>query len=286
MSTPAFDPQQYKAGQRHEWGVSAAGWRQYWTLWEQAAQPVNERLVALADIQTGHRVLDIAPGLGAPAFTAAQRVGPAGWGVATDLAPAMLALAREEASRRKIRHIEFREMDAEHPDVPAQSFQAILCRLGLMFLPHLPTALVGLRQLLVSGGRFAAAVWGPPDTVPFTSVPMGIIRQRLHVPPPSPGTPGTFTLADAHVLTQTFTQAGFTEVSTERLTITFTYPSVDIFVQEREATSASIRQLLGAASPEDRTAIWHAVSAAITQYQAPDGVLRIPNDILCVVGRA
>src|SRR5947209_6834032 len=111
MATPAFDPTQFKAGQRHEWGVSAPAWRQNWALWEQAAQHVNARLVELACIQEGDRVLDIASGLGEPAFTAARRVGPSGWVVATDLSPEMLALAQAEAVQRGIAQIEFREMD-------------------------------------------------------------------------------------------------------------------------------------------------------------------------------
>jgi hypothetical protein len=84
MRTPAFDPRQYKALQRHEWGVSAAGWQQHWALWERAAQHVNVRLIELAHVDAGHRVLDLATGLGEPAFTAARRVGPTGWVVATD----------------------------------------------------------------------------------------------------------------------------------------------------------------------------------------------------------
>jgi SAM-dependent methyltransferase len=286
MSTPAFDPIQYKAGQRHEWGVSAAGWQQHWVLWERAAHHVNERLVDLAHIQASSRVLDIATGLGEPAFTAARRVGPTGWVVATDLSPDMLALAQAEAIRRGIQQIEFREMDAEEPDLPAQTFQAILCRWALMFLPHLPTALVRLRRLLVAGGRFAAAVWGAPENVPIASLPMGIIRQTLHIPPPPPGTPGTFSLADAHVLEHTFTQAGYTEVTTERLTVTLEYASPEDFIQEREATSANIRLLLNQASAPERTAIWRAVAEAVDQYRDADGVIRVPNEALCVVSRA
>ena len=101
---------QYKAGQHHEWEVAAALWKPYWAIWEQAAQQVNERLIALAHVDTGQRVLDIATGLGEPACTAARRVGPTGWVVATDFSPQMLALAREEATRKGVHNIQFREI--------------------------------------------------------------------------------------------------------------------------------------------------------------------------------
>src|SRR3989442_7186819 len=227
LSTPSFDPTQYKAGQHREWSVSADGWNRSWNLWDQAAQHLNERLVDLARIRPGHRVLDVGTGLGEPAFTAARRVGPNGSVVATDLSRALLSLAHEEAIRLGLRNVEFREMDAEEPDLPAQSFDAALCRWALMFFPELVAALTRLRELLVPEGRFAAAVWGSPENVPFTSVPMGVIRRVLQLPPPPAGTPGTFSLADEHLLERSFTQAGFGEVAIEPHTLTFEYPSLE-----------------------------------------------------------
>lgn len=286
MNTPAFDPTQYKAGLRREWSMSADGWKRHWNIWERAAQHINERLVDLAQIRPRHRVLDVATGLGEPAFTAARRVGSDGSVVATDLSPAMLLLAREEADRLGMRNIEFREMDAEEPDLPAQSFDAALCRWALMFLPHLVVALTRLRELLVPRGRFAAAVWANPENVPFTSVPMGAIRRVLHVAPPPAGTPGTFSLASDDVLRRAFTQAGFTEVVIERHSLILEYSSLDEFLEERPATSASLRSMLADASAAQLETIWQIVSEEIGQYRQPSGALRIPNDTLCVVGSA
>jgi ubiquinone/menaquinone biosynthesis C-methylase UbiE len=286
MSTPAFDPLQYKALQRHEWGVSAAGWQQHWAIWERAAQHVNVRLIELAHVDAGQRVLDIATGLGEPAFTAARRVGPTGWVVATDVSSQMLALAQEGANRFGLQNMEFRAMDAEEPDLPAHTFQAILCRWGLMFLPHLSTALHKLRRLLVPGGWFAAAAWGPAKRAPAMGLPMGIIRQTLALPLPPAGTLGAFSLADAGLLERTFTQAGFTAVHTEWLTVTFEYASVEEFIQERQATSANTRAMLAAASAPEQEAIWQAVTAAVRPYATGEGGLRMPNDALCVVGQS
>jgi len=165
MSEPSFDANAYKAEQGREWDRSAAGWKQHWDIWEKGAQHINDRLVELAHLQPGHKVVDIATGLGETAFTAARQVGPTGQVMGTDIAPEMLVMAREKAKALGLSHVNFREMDAEAPDLPSESFDAVLCRFGLMFLPHLTTALTRLRQLLVPGGRFAAAVWGTAEQV-------------------------------------------------------------------------------------------------------------------------
>jgi SAM-dependent methyltransferase len=198
----------------------------------------------------------------------------------------MLALAQENAVKLGLRNVEFREMDAEEPDLPARSFDAALCRWTLMFLPNLVVALTRLRELLVQDGRFAAAVWAAPENVPFTSIPMRVIREVLQLPAPPAGTPGTFSLADEHVLERSFTRAGFTDVSIERQTLTFEYRSIEEFIEERPATSASIRSMLAEASPVQRGKIWQMVGEAIGKYQDASGSLRIPNDTVCVVGRA
>jgi len=286
LSMPGFDAAQYKAALRHEWGVSAAGWKRHWDMWARGAQSVNDRLVELAGICPGHRVLDIATGLGEPALTAARRVGPSGLVVATDLSPALLALAHEEATRLGLRNVEFREMDAEEPDLTPHAFDAALCRWALMFLPNLIRALTRLRGLLVPGGRFAAAVWGPPEKVPFTSVPMSVIRRVLQLSLPPAGTPGTFSLADEQVLARSFSQAGFAGVAIERHTFTLEYRSIEEFIEERPATSASLRTMLSEASPIQRRTIWQTVSQEMSKYADATGVLSVPTESLCVVGRA
>jgi hypothetical protein len=115
---------------------------------------------------------------------------------------------------------------------------------------------------------------------------MGIIRQTLALPPSPAGTPGAFSLADPGVLERTFTQAGFTAVNTDWLTVTFEYASVEEFIQEREATSATTRAMLAEASAPEQAAIWRAVTAAVQPYATAEGGLRMPNAALCVVGQS
>ena len=115
---------------------------------------------------------------------------------------------------------------------------------------------------------------------------MGIITRVLQSAPPPAGAPGTFRLADEEVLRRAFTHAGFAEVAIERKTLTLEYSSIDEFIEERPATSASIRSMLADASPAQLETIWQIVAEEIGKYRQPSGVLRIPNETLCVVGKA
>jgi ubiquinone/menaquinone biosynthesis C-methylase UbiE len=66
----------------------------------------------------------------------------------------------------------FKQSDAERLELGTnQAFNSIICRWGLMFLPHLDDALTNMLRLLVTGRKLAATVWSEPS-----KVPLGICR--------------------------------------------------------------------------------------------------------------
>ena len=162
---PPFTAVDYKQMQRNHWGLAAQGWREWWHLFESALQPVSDAMVEMAAVGPHQRVLDLATGIGEPAATAARRPGRHGTVLGTDLCPQMLAIGEERAAKEGLGNLEFRTMDAEWPDFAPGSFDAALCRLGLMFLPDLSGALQRISGVLVPAGRLSAAVWGPPRPV-------------------------------------------------------------------------------------------------------------------------
>src|SRR5438876_10993185 len=74
MNTGPTDAEHYRDRQRQEWDRVAAGWEKWWRTIEDGAQHINVRLVDLAGVAPGKRVLDIATGIGEPALSAASRV--------------------------------------------------------------------------------------------------------------------------------------------------------------------------------------------------------------------
>jgi len=285
MSLQTFDPAAYKAGQRRDWTDAAEGWRKWWRRLEDPLGPVGDRLIQLAAVRPGHRVLDVATGIGEPAVTAARLVGPAGRVVGTDISPGMLEVARERAAELGVGNVEFHEMDAEVLDLPENSFDAVLCRFGLMFLPDVDRTLVGIRRLLVPGGRFAASVWGPPERYPMATAAFGAVARVLELPPPAPGTPGIFSLADGDELAGRFRAAGFADVHTETLLVRFEFDSLDECMRFLQEVAAPINNLLADESPERRAQVWRAVAEANEQFVGADGRLQGSGESILVGGR-
>jgi ubiquinone/menaquinone biosynthesis C-methylase UbiE len=174
---------------------AAAGWQAWWETIERGAQKFSDKIIQLAEIQPGDKVLDIATGMGEPAVTAAKIVMPDGKVVTTDISPKMRQIARTRATPLGLNGImEFRESDGEKIDLPEQTakFDAILSRWGLMFFPNLPAALGSIRQLLSANGRLSAAVWSAPPKVPLLGLAFASVRKQINAPAPPPPTPGPF----------------------------------------------------------------------------------------------
>jgi enediyne biosynthesis protein CalE5 len=285
MSTQPFDSIRYKAGQRQEWNTTAPSWQDWWQHIEPALQPISDRMMELAAIRPGHVVLDVATGIGEPAVTAARRVGPSGHVIATDISAEMLALGRKRVAALGLQNIDFREMDAEALDLPEKSFDVILCRLGLMFLPDPQGALERMRRLLLPGGRLIAAVWGPAQKVHFARLPMEVAMRELQLPPMPPGMPGGFSLSDANHLEYILTEADFAQVQIEPMMLTLEWGSVEDYVRFQQAVLAPFNAMLTRYPAEQQAKVWQAILEAARKYTTSDGTCRMENELLLASGR-
>ena len=183
----AIDPQKFKLLQRQSWDSVAKGWEKWWKVIEEHGQVVSDKLIELAGVRQGSKVLDVATGIGEPAVTAARIVGPSGKVTAIDLSPGMLAIARQRAKDLGLANIiEFQESDAESLKLPPSSVDAVTCRFGLMFMPNVVTALKAMLDTLTQNGRIAAAVWSSVDKVPSFRIPFEIVMKETGASPPAP----------------------------------------------------------------------------------------------------
>ncbi len=217
MSERRFDPVQFTEAAREGWNSAALGWKMWAPTIEAGAQVVNDRLVELAGLQPGQKVLDIATGYGEPLVTAAQRVAPGGRAVATDLAPEMIRLAQERVAGLGLDNVVFHVCNGEVLDIPESDFDAALCRWGLMLMSDPDACLRRVHELLKPDGRVAMAVFNEPATSPFVAVAGGIVRREVGLGPPSSDEPGIFRLADVRDLRERFEGAGFRNVMIEQV---------------------------------------------------------------------
>lgn len=288
MSKSEYDAEQFKIGQRKSWDTVAAGWQKWWKTLENGAHNVSEKLVTLAEVRQGQRVLDIATGIGEPALTAARAVGSNGQIIATDISPQMLAIGIERARSEGLKNVEFREGDAELLNLPNSFFDAVLCRWGLMFLPDLSAALKRIHKSLVPGGRLSAAVWAHPSKVPFIDLPMTVVRKQLKLPQPPQGIPGPFSLADLNTFQNSLQQAGFTDIHSESVKVTFEFDSPDDYIKFVQEIAAPVNMMLANETEDRKKEIWSAIADQVNllYLDSHTGHAKFDNESICVVGRS
>jgi len=119
----------------------------------------GRRLVTLAQIPGGAKVLDVATGRGAVLFSAADVVGPQGFVVGIDLSEMMIQENWEEIKRLGLQNVKAHRMDAEYLEFPDESFDCVLCSFAIFFFPQLDRALSEMRRVLKPNGQIAVTTW-------------------------------------------------------------------------------------------------------------------------------
>jgi len=245
--------------------------------------PATERMLALANIGEGCHVLDIAAGTGEQTILAARRVGPRGRVVATDISPNMLAVAAEQACQAGLTNITTQVLDAQHLDFPAEIFDVVISRQGLMFIPNLPQALGRMWQVLKSDGIIAATVWSTPERNPVFALPFVIARRYAGLPEMAAGGPSLFALSTPELLTDGLQTAGFQDITVEAIPLQYEYPSAAAFMDARKETAGPLLTIIERLSPAERERVWAEIAAALRQFEGPQG-FAAPGEILLVRG--
>src|SRR5262249_55210963 len=125
--------------------------------------PLAARMIMMADISPGQRVLDIGTGTGVVALEAANAIGSQGRCVGIDLSEKMLTSARANARRANLaERIEFKAMDAETLQFAPDSFDVVLSLFALLHFPNPAVALKEMFRVLKPGGTLVVAVGSAP----------------------------------------------------------------------------------------------------------------------------
>jgi len=119
----------------------------------------GRRLVELAQIPPGGRVLDVATGKGAVLFPAAEAAGAEGHAIGIDLAEGMVRETDRQIHRLGLLNAEVHQMDAENLQFPDDSFDCVLCGFAIFFFPNPDRILAEFRRILKPKGRLALTTW-------------------------------------------------------------------------------------------------------------------------------
>jgi enediyne biosynthesis protein CalE5 len=286
MEAKPIDAAEFRDKQRDHWDAAAAGWNKWSDFIDKHAGMVSERLVEMAGIKEGDRVLDVACGYGEPSLTAARKVGPDGSVVATDISAEMLGFGRQRAATNGVENIEFMHSDASSLDVPAESFDAALSRWGIIFEPDGEGAAEGVRGFLKPGGKFAISSWGPPERVPFLAIAMKTAMEKLDVPPPPPGTPGPLSRPTEEAIGGLLEGGGFLNVEVEEFDIDFNLDSAEQYTEYTRAIAAPIVAMIAPHPEEVQKETWNAITEAARQTAGDDGRITFTNQVLVAAGQA
>jgi len=214
-----MEPALQKRVQRYGWDKASA---YYENFWQRQLKPAQDKLLEMAKLERGEKIIDVACGTGLVSFPAAEKVGERGFVLGTDISDRMIEICMALLNEKNYRNMQFKRMDAEQLDAPDEDYDAALCALGLMYVPDPLKALKEMFRVIKPGGRVVAAVWGRRDHCGWADI-FEIIDRRVS----SEVCPMFFHLGNGETLKRSFEIAGFSNIFFERINTALNYSSGD-----------------------------------------------------------
>jgi ubiquinone/menaquinone biosynthesis C-methylase UbiE len=285
MASPVTSEDEMRHHARMEWNAAAPGWKKYKKDMLRWLAPVSDQLISSTGITSGQIVLDVATGTGQPALTIAKVVGPNGRVVGVDLSPEMLEVAKEEAANQDLTNVVVFQVvkDESLSMFDDNTFDSVVCRNGLMFMPDPVKALKAFLRVLKPGGKASVTVWGSPDKSPVMGVVMNTISR--HVPdmkPPAPGTPGgPFSIPSVDMLRDYFLKAGFSNFNAEKIEVTVAQTdTAEEFWQGMTEVTGFLVLLLSKLPEEKKLAIKNDVIDSLRNIFPSGGPVKFTGELI------
>jgi ubiquinone/menaquinone biosynthesis C-methylase UbiE len=260
--------------QRYGWDKAAA---HYERSWHDQLEPAQSALLELAGLEPGIGVLDVACGTGLVTLKAAAAIAPGGEIVGTDISEQMVLAARDIAASREVANARFERMDAEQSSFGDNSFDVVLCALGLMYVPDPEKAIRDFHRVLRPGGRAVCAVWGQRSKCGWGEI-FPIVDARVQ----SEVCPLFFRLGAAQNLQQAFRAAEFHGIVERRLETRLKYAT-----GEEACDAAFVGGPVALAyshfPPDTRSQAREEYLASIEAYRIGDHYA-IPGEFVVVAG--
>lgn len=270
---------------RRHWDDAAEGWDAHASILEPWLAAPTETMIGMAGVRLGSRVLDVAAGGGQQALAMASRVGAEGRITCLDISPVLVDRIRRNAGRLGLAAIKARVADAQKPLGEKETYDAAVCRLGLMLMAEPSLCIRSVREALKTGGRFSALVFAGPEENPCIAMLMSTALKHSGQPPRDPYAPaGLLSLGRSGHLERLFRAEGFTSVSTFRIEAPFRLPTVDGYIDFLRAAAAPVRAILAPLAPEAREEAWQDIRSQLVRFQQGSEWVG-PNTLLLTTGQ-
>ena len=266
------------------WRDSAPFWEKHREIIQQMFAPVTQALVEDGLISGGHTVLDVATGPGEPALTLAALVGAEGKVLGIDPAPEMVEADRRATDHLGFRNAQFDVASADRLPFPADTFDAVVSRFGVMFFPSPVDAVREMLRVLKPGRKLALAVWHLAERNPFFYTLSRVIERYVDSPPSAPDAPDPFRFASPGKLRDVLAEAGAMAPSERLLQFTVQAPiSVEDFWILRCEMSEKLREKVAMLSREQLPEVKREALDALRGYSTDRG-MSFPAEVLIISG--
>jgi SAM-dependent methyltransferase len=277
--------EQNKKDVLREWRESAPFWAKHAEIVRSMFAPITQALIDAGGIRNGQAVLDVAGGAGEPSITLSSVVGNSGSVVFSDAVAEMVATARARARQQGQTNIEFSQCLADSIPFSSDSFDAVVCRLGVMLFPDPVAAIHEALRVLKSNGSVSYAVWSTRDSNPFFHVLMDVVSRYIESPPEDPNAPGAFRFAERGKLARVLADAGVIYVTERLLDFDLEAPlTPKEFWSLRVELSDTLRAKVAQLTREQLHRVEQEVEEAGRQFFA-SGRMTFPTQVLIVNGR-
>ncbi len=247
-----------------------------------AFRTTSQELIALAALQRGERVLDVACGTGIVARLAAAVVGPTGHTVGVDVNEGMLQIARTALPPPDGAALAWQHSEATALPFAPSSFEVSFCQHGLEFFADRAAGLREIRRVLVPGGRLILRVWRDLEHQRFHP-PVLTALERVMGVDAGASIRAAFTLGDAAALRALVVGAGFRQVHLRIAVNVLRYASLEAYVLGF-LSAMPLAQAVAALNETARSTLLQEVTTALHMYVDDDGLV-IPAESHVVIAR-
>ena len=274
--SPESQADALRAQLRTMWGAVAPGWEEYAEFIDSRGAELTEAMLQAAELKPGERVVELAAGPGGLGLEAAKALGSRSEVVVSDVATEMTAIAARRAEELGLSNVTARDLDLEAIDEPDSSFDAVLCREGLMLVVDPVRAAREIRRVLRPGGRAVVAVWAERERNPWLGRVFDAVSAELGTQLPPPGVPQPFSLGDSGSLEAVMADAGFGRVRIAEVEVPYSGSSADEWWSRTTALAGPLRGVVAALPEPKRAALAARAREAVAEFETPDG-LDIPG---------